>query len=65
MTVDCISPKLTPKDPDCHLIRASRLKQPDYCLQYTVRFERDVIGQMEALNQLVDYPVEQTIKDSF
>lgn len=35
---------------------------PNPFWKYTVRFERDVIGQMEALHQLVDYPVEQTIK---
>ena len=49
-------------DPDCNLIRTCRLRQPDYCLQYMVRFERDVIGQMEALNQLPDYPTENTVK---
>ena len=49
-------------DPDCNLIRTCRLRQPDYCLQYMVRYERDVIGQMEALNQLPDYPTENTVK---
>lgn len=27
-----------------------------------VRYERDVIGQMEALTQLPDYPTENTVK---
>ena len=49
-------------DPDCFLIRQCKLKQPDYCLQYQVRYERDVIGQVEALNQLIDYPTANTVK---
>ena len=57
-------------DPDCNLIRTThcgtcRLRQPDYCLQYMVRYERDVIGQMEALSMLPDYPTENTVKGDF
>ena len=49
-------------DPDVNVIRQSRLRQPDYCLQYQVRYERDVVGQLEALSQLVDHPTENTVK---
>lgn len=49
-------------DPDCNLIRTIHLRQPDYCLQYLIKYEREVIGQLEGIQHLTDYPTENTIK---
>nr|CAB3266794.1 transcription initiation factor TFIID subunit 2-like [Phallusia mammillata] len=39
-------------DPDVTMPRIVQFQQPDYMWQYQVRFERDVIGQSEALKVL-------------
>lgn len=47
-------------DPDMSILRKVNFEQPDYMWQYQVRFERDVIGQVEALNVLSGYPSPAT-----
>lgn len=47
-------------DPDLNLIRSVSFKQPDYMWQYQVKFERDIIGQIEAINALKKLPSQST-----
>ena len=49
-------------DPDCNLLRSIELRQPDYCLQYLVKYEREIIGQLEGIEHLKDFPTENTVK---
>lgn len=49
-------------DPDLAVIRMVNFEQPDYMWQYQVRFERDIIGQAEALSILSHFPSPPTRK---
>ncbi|XP_077971287.1 transcription initiation factor TFIID subunit 2-like [Styela clava] len=49
-------------DPDLSVIRNVSFEQPDYMWQYQVRFERDIIGQAEALSVLSHFPSPPTRK---
>ncbi|XP_076803632.1 transcription initiation factor TFIID subunit 2-like [Clavelina lepadiformis] len=47
-------------DPDVNIPRLIHFEQPDYMWQYQVKFERDVVGQLEAIKALEVYPTAAT-----
>lgn len=49
-------------DPEVSIVRTVNFEQPDYMWQYQVKFERDIIGQSEALSVLPHYPSPATRK---
>ena len=48
-------------DPDVSFPRLINFEQPDYMWQYQVRFERDVVGQCEAIKALSAFPTLATV----
>lgn len=47
-------------DPDLLIIRSLRLQQQDYCWQLQLKYERDVVAQLQALERLPEMPTMQT-----
>lgn len=47
-------------DPDLKIIRELQFDQPDSNWQCELRYERDVLSQLEALEALKRYPSQQT-----
>jgi len=47
-------------DPDVTMARIVEHEQPDYMWQYQVRYERDVVGQSEAIKALEHLPSQAT-----
>lgn len=47
-------------DPDLNIIRRVRHQQPDFMWQYQAKYERDVIGQLEAIDALRQYTAQST-----
>ena len=49
-------------DPDMSVMRRVNHEQPDYMWQYQAKFERDPVGQVEAIAALRNYPTMSTSK---
>ncbi|KAK5983893.1 tRNA-dihydrouridine(47) synthase [NAD(P)(+)] [Trichostrongylus colubriformis] len=47
-------------DPELHLIRSLMINQPDYQWEYMLRYERDVLAQLQALERLQLCPNPQS-----
>ncbi|KHJ85312.1 hypothetical protein OESDEN_14965 [Oesophagostomum dentatum] len=47
-------------DPELHLIRNMMINQPDYQWEYMLRYERDVLAQLQALDRLQLCPNPQS-----
>ncbi|KAI0209910.1 Transcription initiation factor TFIID subunit 2 [Lamellibrachia satsuma] len=47
-------------DPDMTTLRQVKLEQPDFMWQYQLRYERDIIAQLEAINALEEYATPKT-----
>lgn len=43
-------------DPDLNVLRRVNCEQPDYMWQYQAKYERDVVGQSEAIGVLKNFP---------
>ena len=48
-------------DPEVNIPRIVNFQQPDYMWQFQARFERDVVGQCEAIKALIDFPSQSTV----
>ena len=48
-------------DPEVNVPRIVNFQQPDYMWQYQSRFERDVVGQSEAIKALLAFPTQATV----
>lgn len=49
-------------DPDMQILRHIVFEQPDYQWQYQLKFERDVIAQLDSVQVLINYPTVATRK---
>ena len=59
--MDADSPVLWMRvDPELTLMRKIKHRQPDYMWQYQAKFERHIVGQLEAIKELENYNNHQT-----